>query len=85
DDQVAVWLSDSTRNQVTPQGGKIRVSKIFDWFEKDFGKNDAAVARWIGDHVGDEAKGKALRDQARSIDVKYLDYDWGINAQKGRR
>ena len=85
DDQVGVWLADPTRNQVSPKGGKIRVSKIFDWFEEDFGKNDEAVARWIADHVGDEAVAKALRAAAKEVDVRYLDYDWKINAQSGKR
>lgn len=85
DDQVAVWLGDPTRNQVTPKGGKIRVSKIFDWFEDDFGKNDEAVARWIAEHVGEEAVAKGLRAAAKDVDVRYLDYDWKVNAQSGKR
>jgi hypothetical protein len=85
EDQVGVWLSDPTRNQVSPSGGKIRVSKIFDWFKEDFGKKDAAVARWIADHVKDEGIANALRAAAGDIDVKYLDYDWKVNAQSGKR
>ncbi|WP_419190654.1 DUF547 domain-containing protein [Saltatorellus ferox] len=85
DDQVQVWLGDSSRNQVVPVNGKIRVSKIFDWFEEDFGQGDAPIVRWIADHVGDESTAKALRAQAAKIDVRYVDYDWSVNAQKGRR
>jgi len=84
-EQVAVWLADTARNQVRPEGGKIRVSKIFDWFAKDFGKSDENVVRWIADHVGDEGLAKQLRSNAKSLKVKYVSYDWGINAQKGKR
>ncbi|MEM8710066.1 MAG: DUF547 domain-containing protein [Planctomycetota bacterium] len=84
-DQVAVWLGDPTRNRVTPAGGKIRVSKIFDWFKKDFGKKDERVIRWIADHVGDESLAATLRAQAKDLDVSYLSYDWSINAQPGKR
>lgn len=84
-DQVGVWLSDPTRNQITPKGGKIRVSKIFDWFKKDFGKKDSAIAGWIADHATDEGTAKALRAAAKDIDVKYMDYDWKVNAQPGKR
>ncbi len=85
EDQVGVWLSDPTRNQVSPSGGKIRVSKIFDWFKEDFGKKDEAVAKWIAAHVKDDAVRAALRAAAKDIDVKYLDYDWKVNAQNGKR
>ena len=84
-DQVAVWLSDSTRNQVVPSKGRIRVSKIFDWFDEDFGKSDQAVALWIAKHVGDEAVAQTLRAAAKDVDVRYLDYDWKVNAQTGKR
>ena len=43
------------------------------------------TVKWVADHVGDEALAKALRDKAGDLKVKYLDYDWGINAQNGKR
>ena len=84
-DQVGVWLNDATRNQVAPAGGKLKISKIFDWFEKDFGKNDEAVVRWIADNVGDESIARTLRAGAKSLKVRYLSYDWKLNAQAGKR
>lgn len=85
DEQVAVWLGDPKRNRVKPKGGKIEVSKIFDWFDDDFGKSRADIVKWIADHVDDEALAKELRGKAGDLKIKYVDYDWGINAQKGKR
>ncbi|MEM9798680.1 MAG: DUF547 domain-containing protein [Planctomycetota bacterium] len=86
-DQVLLWLLDGSRNRVRPERGSIRVSKIFDWFEDDFGGRDERVVRWIADQV--EAKEPALASELRSnaprLDVRYLSYDWSINAQKDRR
>lgn len=31
-----VFLLDQTRNEFTPKDGKIRISKIFDWYQDDF-------------------------------------------------
>lgn len=85
DDQVQVWLGDPTRNGLEPKGGKIYVSKIFDWFEEDFGGTDEAVIEWVAGHVEDEALGKRLKAQAKTLKVKHLDYDWSINAQEENR
>ncbi|MEM9380186.1 MAG: DUF547 domain-containing protein [Planctomycetota bacterium] len=84
-DQVAIWLGDTTRNRVRPKDGVIRVSKIFKWFSEDFGKSREKVVRWVADHVGDEAVAADLRANAGRLKVKYLDYDWSINAQPGKR
>jgi hypothetical protein len=84
-EQVALWLADTTRNQVRPAKGRIKVSKIFDWFARDFGKKDEKVVLWIADHVGDEALAKELRAQASKLKVSYLSYDWKLNAPEGRR
>ncbi len=85
DDQVQVWLGDITRNELVPKKGKIYVSKIFNWFEDDFGGKDERVIEWIANHVKDEALGKRLKAEAKTLDVKYLDYDWSINAKKENR
>lgn len=85
DDQTALWLADPSRNEIRAGAKRLKVSKIFDWFEDDFGGKDAEVVRWIAKHVADEALAKDLRARANDIDVRYLDYDWSINAQKGKR
>lgn len=90
DDQVKIWLGDPTRNQVIPKDGKIRVSEIFKWFDEDFergrqGKDSERVILWIADHVGDKQIARQLRQGAKSLKLKYLDYDWSINAAKDKR
>lgn len=84
-EQVQNWLADTARNKVTPVNGKIQVSKIFDWFDEDFGKKRPAVIRWIADHVKDESVAKQLRAGAGDLKLKYLSYSWKLNAQKGKR
>ena len=84
-DQVAIWLRDTKRNQVRPVNGKVRISKIFDWFDDDFGKGDEGVIRWIADNVGDAPLADSLRAQAGDLKLKYLSYDWKINAAPGKR
>jgi len=85
EDQVGVWLRDATRNRVQPKDGKIQVSKIFDWFAKDFGASKEELVRWIAKHVGDEDLAATLAAAADSVKLKYVEYDWALNAQAGKR
>jgi Protein of unknown function, DUF547 len=56
---------NSSRTVVEKDG--IKVSKIFEWYAKDFGN--------VVDFVNKYAKVKA----AKAAKVSYLDYDWGLN------
>ena len=90
DEQVRAWLLDPGRNRLEPEDGRVRISKIFDWYESDFtagreGGDSQPVLLWIADHVDDEGLAARLRRGARTLRVRHLDYDWSINAQRGRR
>lgn len=85
DEQVRIWLSDPTRNQIKTGASSIKVSEIFKWFKDDFGKDREARVRWIAKYVADEALAKDLRSRAGKIKLKYLSYDWSINAEKSKR
>jgi hypothetical protein len=37
DSAAREFVLDPARNRFTPENGRIRVSKIFDWYAKDFG------------------------------------------------
>ena len=56
--------------QRTSEG--VRLSKIFDWYREDFGKDDDVIIRGINRWSGD-----AFTDAATI--VGYLDYDWSLN------
>ena len=87
---MRAWLLDPGRNRLEPEDGRVRISKIFDWYESDFtagreGRDSQRVLLWIADHVDDEGLAARLRRGARTLRVRHLDYDWSINAQRGRR
>ena len=84
EDAFRRFLSDRKRNRYDPASGKLEVSKIFDWYGKDFEKGSkgftslkATFARYtdlLADKPEDRAK---VREQ--KADVAFLDYDWGLN------
>lgn len=73
DVQTRAFLASPGSVTVEP-GGKVRVSKIFDWFDGDFGGNEG-VRRFLREY-GPEEAGQAL---ARGGRVAYHDYDWSLN------
>ena len=74
-EMASAFINDPSRNRL--EGNTLYVSKIFDWFEEDFN----------GDIVGfilKYAKGglkKRLESNKEDIVIKYLDYDWSLNAK----
>jgi len=88
EDGIRRFLSDRTRNRYNPQTGKLEISKIFDWYGKDFEKGNkgytsvkATMAKYadlLADNPADRAR---VRDQ--QADVSFLDYDWTLNDGKG--
>jgi hypothetical protein len=57
----------------------IYISKIFNWFGKDFGKNKeeriAFMLTYLDQSTADKIK------QAKSLKIKYLPYDWNLNGK----
>ena len=84
EDGMRRFLSDSTRNRYNPQTKKLEVSKIFDWYGKDFEKGykgygsvKATLAKYA-DLLAQSAEDReAVRSQ--KADVAFLDYDWSLN------
>ncbi|HET7731985.1 MAG TPA: DUF547 domain-containing protein [Usitatibacter sp.] len=84
EDAMRRFLSDRTRNRYDPKSGKLEVSRIFDWYGKDFERGHkgytsvkatlAKYAELLADRPEDRA---AVREQRAAI--AFLDYDWGLN------
>ncbi|SMF76737.1 DUF547 domain-containing protein [Pseudobacteriovorax antillogorgiicola] len=71
-DSTQAWLKDSSRNQF--KKGKAELSKIFDWFDEDFGGNDKGVLAFIEKHSPELRK-----ILGKDPSISYLSYDWGLN------
>jgi hypothetical protein len=84
EDAMRRFMSDRTRNRYNPQSRRLEVSKIYDWYGKDFEKGHKGFASVKGaaakyaDLLADApADREAVRSQ--SVDVAFLDYDWALN------
>jgi len=84
EDAMRRFMSDRTRNRYNAQAKRLEISKIFDWYGKDFEKGHkgyssvkgtmAKYADLLADAPGDR---EAVRSQ--SAEVSFLDYDWSLN------
>jgi hypothetical protein len=89
DDAARAFVLDPTRNDFTPRDGAIRISKIFDWYGKDFvgvysdptferlyGREMGAVLAYVSRFL---PAGTVAALRAKRVHVKYLPYDWSLN------
>jgi hypothetical protein len=58
----------------------VYVSKIFDWFEKDFKRETKTVLAYIEKHGSKDQKA-FIKKNRKNISIKYLDYDWKLNGK----
>lgn len=84
DDALSRFLSDHGRNRFDPATGTLTVSRIFDWYHKDFEQGHRGIdslpalfARYadvLGSTPSEQAKIRAGR-----VKIQFLDYDWSLN------
>ncbi len=79
DEQVKRWLADPARNEFDETNSRIRVSKIFDWYEEDFVRDGGSIVGWIAKHAP-EREAAWLKDA--KVRVEFLDYSWKLNDRK---
>lgn len=74
EDQMKIWLEDTTRNNLSPINNAVSISKIFDWYKVDFESWGGGVRAVLTKHSG-----KALGNIEH---LKFLDYNWELNEVK---
>ena len=87
EDAFRRFMSDRKRNRYDPATGKLEVSKIFDWYGKDFEKGHKgyssvkqALSRYA-DLLADKPEDRAIVREQKAP-VAFLDYDWALNDAK---
>ncbi len=60
---------------VSIEGGRLHVTKIYEWFVEDFGGNEKGVL----DHIRHYANPKLAKMLAKFVAIDGYRYDWGLN------
>lgn len=90
EEQAVRFLSDRTRNRFDKDKGRLEVSKIFDWFSKDWTSGyrglghaapitsrEAYFARYAHLLTDDPAAQAMIREG--KVKLTFLSYDWSLN------
>lgn len=87
DDLFKRFMSDRSRNRYDPKTNTAEISRIFDWYGKDFAKGHkgfssvADVVAKYADQLADvPADRAALR--GKQVKIDFLEYDWSLNDVK---
>ncbi len=85
DEQALRFMSDRSRNLYAD--GKLRLSKIFDWYGGDFKlghKGITSLPAFAARYANQLADAPADRERVKAagLDIGFLDYDWKLNDAK---
>lgn len=73
DGQTTIALNNPSFIKYNSGENAVSISKIFDWYSKDFGKNDGELIQYINQYRNEAINGKSK--------ISYYDYDWSLNGK----
>lgn len=78
------YLENDDALIVDVENNSVQLSKLFQWYEVDFGTSKEEVLEWIRDHLAEPDKKKQVEEVLTKGDftVSYLHYDWGNNSKE---
>jgi hypothetical protein len=74
--QTKAFLNVKTHNRYHGSNGTLYLSRIFDWYKKDFGKDQDKLLAFIGKYIPEL---RSDLEKGRNVGVEYLAYDWALN------
>lgn len=77
EDAARTFLRHSDRNRI--EGEVLYLSSIFKWYPEDFKERYGGVLPFLAGRMTDDQQVAQRMRQGR-LEVRYLDYDWSINA-----
>lgn len=79
--QTRRFVSNSQKVSIVKASEKLRISRIFEWYERDFIRSYGSVRTFLAKYIADREAAAAI--EAGRLTIEYLDYDWTLN-DRGR-
>ncbi len=83
DEQGRLFVRDASKNRFDPATKTAHLSSVFKWYGKDFGADDRAALLAAARFATAEVR-QAIEADPAAWKVRYLAYDWSLNAVKNR-
>jgi hypothetical protein len=80
-EEAIKFLNDKDRNDFDVTRKTASLSKIFDWFEEDFGSNDEEVLNYTAQFLNVDVA-KNIKSNLTKWKIVYKDYNWDLNEIK---
>jgi hypothetical protein len=82
DEQGRIFLGTKEKNRWDANAHVLYLSPIFKWFSEDFEKKFGSVVKFVTPFFPAEVQ-KQMQS-AKSVDIRYTDYDWSLNEKPTR-
>ncbi len=79
--QAIEFINDNSRNSFDLKNRKAYLSKIFDWFDEDFGDSEKEVLKYVSQFIPENIS-KDIKNNLSEWEISYKDYDWNLNKIK---
>ena len=80
EERTRAFVNDPTRNRFDAEKRVARLSRIFEWYEEDFGASDDGVLAFVARYVDDPEVAAGLREGGWKLG--HLSYDWSLNGPR---
>jgi hypothetical protein len=77
DRQGREFVNDPKRNVIDRAGGRVLLSKIFDWNRAEFEREAGSLGRFVSRYVADRDSAAWLA--SGNARLRFLEYDWALN------
>jgi hypothetical protein len=77
EEQGRIFLGAKDKNRFDAASRTLHLSPIFKWFSEDFEAKSGSVTKFVLPYFSPEVQ-KQIQD-AKSVNVRYTDYDWSLN------
>jgi hypothetical protein len=76
---AAMSFINSPQVKILPQEEAILISRIFKWYQADFGSGHEAMLNMVMNFLDEGAKKEFLKKNKHRIRIRYQPYDWSLN------